>query len=862
MTIADKLLSSDLTISEVLEIAGTLTFDPEKSITLTTTKNIILTGKLVMKPARPEVIHTIRFINVDESKFVGGGMDPIDSDVGLWVTGKGQLDIEGAPVRGWTRSKKAIAAGDTLLDLQDTAGWKAGHEIAVMPIAEGASNYDDRLITTVFSNGIGVAKTTAHPMVEKFGKQYYPEVANLTRNVRIEGTPSGKSHVLIHSTAVQNIKYAAFRYMGARKQQLGGAEKELVLGRYPLHFHHCEFGSKGSTVWGNVVRDSGNRAFVNHGSHGIHIKDNVAYIVLDDAYWWDLGHQTHDNLFESNLAAHLGYVGRSVDMALYDIDKSDQVPSTGVNGMLLGRGDGNIWRGNVVIGQSGDPHTYAAYLWPTRNEEQPEGVHVFEDNIAHNCDCGLRTWQNTGLPHVITRFTSFNNRLDLHHGAYQNNYEYVDCVFTGKAEFQAGSGDRLRIINTKFNQIEMTHSALPSDRPMLFLNCYFNTLINNVTEFTHNADVVHCEFGSIVVNSPIDTVRVQPKTEQAYAIRRSGRTNISPFAPTIWGTGTGLKGEYFSDANFQNKVLERLDINIAFGDWGNWVHYAVKGDTTVSVRWTGKLLAQFTEAHTFTTGGGGSMKTFINGTQVTKVNLVAGQLYDVKVEFTNNDNNIRGGANWKWNSPSLNLFSPGGEYVPQLQLYPGDTTPPPPPPNQKPTANAGVDAEITLPVNEYVLNGSGNDSDGSIVVYRWDKVEGGTAVIASPNLPVTKVTGLLAGTYLFNLKVTDDKGLSASDDVRVVVKPVPVNNLPPSADAGPDTEHTLSVPLSGTAVDVDGQIVGVKWEQVSGPQVSITNSDKNIASFIPGGVGVYVFKFSATDDKGSVMSDEKRVVVK
>jgi hypothetical protein len=95
----------------------------------------------------------------------------------------------------------------------------------------------------------------------------------------------------------------------------------------------------------------------------------------------------------------------------------------------------------------------------------------------------------------------------------------------------------------------------------------------------------------------------------------------------------------------------------------------------------------------------------------------------------------------------------------------------PPPPNQPPTANAGPDQTIKFPVLSTVtLSGSGSDSDGSIVSYSWTKVSGIGGNITSPNSASTTVTGLVVGTYVFRLTVTDNKGATATDDVTITVR--------------------------------------------------------------------------------------------
>ena len=44
-------------------------------------------------------------------------------------------------------------------------------------------------------------------------------------------------------------------------------------------------------------------------------------------------------------------------------------------------------------------------------------------------------------------------------------------------------------------------------------------------------------------------------------------------------------------------------------------------------------------------------------------------------------------------------------------------------------ANAGPDQTVTLPTTTLVLNGSGNDTDGTITTYAWTKVSGPSVVL-------------------------------------------------------------------------------------------------------------------------------------
>lgn len=96
---------------------------------------------------------------------------------------------------------------------------------------------------------------------------------------------------------------------------------------------------------------------------------------------------------------------------------------------------------------------------------------------------------------------------------------------------------------------------------------------------------------------------------------------------------------------------------------------------------------------------------------------------------------------------------------------------PPPPVNAVPIVNAGADGTIQLPISSVILNGSAVDPDGSIVAYKWSKISGGNAFIASPTSAKTDVTGLTEGFYTFQLAATDNNNATSYDLVSITVKP-------------------------------------------------------------------------------------------
>lgn len=89
--------------------------------------------------------------------------------------------------------------------------------------------------------------------------------------------------------------------------------------------------------------------------------------------------------------------------------------------------------------------------------------------------------------------------------------------------------------------------------------------------------------------------------------------------------------------------------------------------------------------------------------------------------------------------------------------------------NELPVANAGADKTVFLGAG-VSLPGSGMDPDGVIVTYAWSQVSGpSVAVLANANSSSAATANLMLGTYVFRLTVTDDDGVTASDDVSVTV---------------------------------------------------------------------------------------------
>ena len=355
---------------------------------VTTDANVIVEGRLEMRAG-----DTLRFVDVDEAAFVGEGMDPLPTDVGLWVMGAGVLDAQGTPKEPWNRTGEAMS-------------WSDADELVVAPTGVGETAF------APFTRGAEVPR--AHPSVPA------AEVLNLTRDCTIEGTPGHRSHVFIRSTSPQVIRHVGLLQLGPRKDDL------KVAGRWPLHFHHTMHAQHGVVVEGVVVRNAGSHAFVAHNSNGITFRQCIAYDVQEDAYWWDPDTAEDKRDEPVNVTDDTTY-DRCVAAVVRIGDADDEHRLCGFNLGKSLRPGSNRCIECVGVGVLGGSNC-AGFGWQEHNQGAPW---MFERNVSHNNAAhGLFTWQNLGpVAHTIVDLVSYRN-LDagVAVGAYEGAWQFQSPV--------------------------------------------------------------------------------------------------------------------------------------------------------------------------------------------------------------------------------------------------------------------------------------------------------------------------------------------------------------------------------------------------------------------------------------------------
>ncbi|XP_039275783.1 dyslexia-associated protein KIAA0319-like [Nilaparvata lugens] len=97
--------------------------------------------------------------------------------------------------------------------------------------------------------------------------------------------------------------------------------------------------------------------------------------------------------------------------------------------------------------------------------------------------------------------------------------------------------------------------------------------------------------------------------------------------------------------------------------------------------------------------------------------------------------------------------------------------------NAAPKANAGGDQQVVLPVGVLLLNGSQSTDDLGIAKWQWTReptsLALGQVIAGTDASPTLMLTNVVAGRYVFRLRVTDDQGEWSEDTVSVIVKQDP-----------------------------------------------------------------------------------------
>jgi hyaluronate lyase len=279
---------------------------------------------------------------------------------------------------------------------------------------------------------------------------------------------------------------------------------------------------------------------------------------------------------------------------------------------------------------------------------------------------------------------------------------------------------------------------------------------------------------------------------QLYWTQPGGTKEIIP-QTQLYPAASGLRGAYFSGTNFARAVFTRLDGAVNFS-WGDSSPDPALLPGSFSVRWTGRVRANQSGAYTFYTLSDDGVRLWVDNQLVISnwtvhtatensgtINLVAGQSYDLTMEYFDN-----AGA-----ATAVLMWAPPGEprrVIPERNLTPNQN-------NEPPTLTA-IPNLIVTPGHSLTFPVTATDTDTTVQSLTFS-LDAGAPAGASIN----PTSGLFTwtpppeqplGTYSATVRVTDN-GIPVMTDAQTV-------NITLRADVTFQPALTISLSASNVAL--------------------------------------------------------------
>ena len=176
-----------------------------------------------------------------------------------------------------------------------------------------------------------------------------------------------------------------------------------------------------------------------------------------------------------------------------------------------------------------------------------------------------------------------------------------------------------------------------------------------------------------------------------------------------------------------------------------------------------------------------------------------------------------------------------------------------------PTANAGPNLKVILPLTSTTIDGSAStESAAKALTYSWTQNYGPTVVLFSDaTSAMPTISGLAEGTYSLKLTVTNTDLVTDSDELLILVTST-LNALPTVSIVTPADNATFTegkpVSITANASDFDGTIQQVSFYQ--GATLIVTDTSAPYAATWNPAAGNYTLTAKATDNDGAITTSQ------
>ena len=274
----------------------------------------------------------------------------------------------------------------------------------------------------------------------------------------------------ITATGEGGVKFLKGSNPSTIRNSLFDVQPSGEAGHHPLHWHLMGNDSQGTLVQNVTIRNSTNRGFVPHGSHGITLRDVRVENVSGPGLWWpQLG--AGGGLDNTN--------DLTVDRMVVDGVRNKPGDNRGFRlaAFSFNAGSGNSITNSVARNVAPSHVRYCSgFTWPENGGSEPL---VFKNNRSEASSChGIFVWQNGGDLRIIDGFVGkptgsglLGTGGGISHGAYGNNFDYrnvdvpaLEIYATGWKVSDSNVGD-VYVTGHRFpGTVEFTNVSLNSIR--------------------------------------------------------------------------------------------------------------------------------------------------------------------------------------------------------------------------------------------------------------------------------------------------------------------------------------------------------------------------------------------------------------
>ena len=187
--------------------------------------------------------------------------------------------------------------------------------------------------------------------------------------------------------------------------------------------------------------------------------------------------------------------------------------------------------------------------------------------------------------------------------------------------------------------------------------------------------------------------------------------------------------------------------------------------------------------------------------------------------------------------------------------------------NQPPVAMAGNNQEVQEGELTVLDGTASSDPDGDGLNYLWTQTAGTNVTLNDPTSPMPQFTApavdAMGDSLIFQLTVSDPANLTDTDSTMVNV--IYINMSPDAVIAVQgDVDEGTTVNLDGSAsIDPDGENLTYNWAQTGGPNITITDGQTAMPSFVAPQVdsagATVVIELTVTDEGG--LSDTAEISI-